>query len=509
MPLWSKEPPKKALPATSTWKLSLKQAILLALKNNLDIQIEAYNPRILNTEVDRALAGASGGLVPFDPLLKASFQFTSLRTPTFVDTGAQFLGIPGSIGEVKPDKTKTIQFSLSLEQRFSTGTTYTLSYTHGYRKTDRVFGLNPSYSSSLSLTLTQPLLKGLGPFINTVEIKIAQNSLSQSQVSFRLKVIQVIQDVISKYWDLVQAYQNLKLKEKSYQVAKELLEIAKLKLKIGTAPSLEVASARAGLASRHADLINGYSQWKNSSDQLLALLLPPEEFRTFREIVEPSDLPGDRKEKIVLDQEILEALKYRLEIQLNQLELQNKKILLAQSEHNLLPSLNLSGTVTLNGLGGELDDSYRFIRPKKFHDFQVALNFTYPLFQRAEKSAYEKALLEKEQTMLKILSTKRDIFLQVRQAYRNLLSSKEAYLARVEASRFAKEKLDGERTRYSVGKSTNHQVLQVEEEYTQARTQEIEAKISIVKAYLALDVATGKLLHRYGIEIRSQRTLRE
>lgn len=501
----AKEKDEKKAPEASQkkklqlWELSLKECILLTLKDNLDIRIEGYNPLIFDTLVDQALAGETGGPA-FDPTLKASFQYTSLHTPVFVDTGAAFQGIPGAQGATEADKSQSMGVSLSLEQRFLTGTSYVFSYTHSYRKTDRTFGLNPQYKPSFSLTVNQSLLKGLGPVANETEIIVARNNRLLSDETFKLQIIRIIQDAENRYWDVVQAYQNLELKRKSLEVAQELLHIAKLKYQIGTAPSIEVTAAQSALASRKAEIIEARNRWKNTSDLLVSLFMHPEKLRTFERVVMPLDRPKHRRGEAKLEEKILLALKNRSELAQLKLDLANKDIVLENADHNLLPTLDLSGTLTFNGLGGNLEDSFRFVRPQKFYDWQVGMSFSYPIFQRAAKSRYQKALLEKRQSILKLLTQRRDVFVQVRQAYRNLRTAKEAMVSRQEASKFALEKLDGEKTRYSVGKSTNHKVFQIEEEYTQAKTLEIESQISIVKANLSLDVASGTLLKRYKIQ---------
>ena len=481
------------------WPLSLKECILLALKNNLELQVEVLSPRILDTQVDKALAGRGGGVPPLDPILKASFQFSRFRTPAYVDQGAFFLGIAGSQGTIAVDKSENAQFSFSLEQRFFTGTVYQLSYTHSYRKTSRIFGLNPSYSPALRLTLTQPLLKGLGREVNHLEVYLARYNASAGREELRRKVMEILERVELAYWDVAEAWQNVQLKRKSLKVAEELLQIAQVKHQIGTVPLLEVTSARAAYASRKAELFQAEKVWQNASDRLASQILPLEVFRKFDQKILPLDLPSVPQRVSSFEEAIQAALENRPELKQQEWLLRSKALLVRNARHNRLPRLDLTGSVTLNGLGGDLADSYRFIRPKRFYDWQVGFSFSYPIFQRVEKAELEKALLEEKQARLQYELLKRNIYLEVKKALREFLSAKEVWQAQREASRFAKEKLEGEKVRYSVGKSTSHRVFQIEEEYTRAKTKEIEAKIAIVRAFLQLELAKGTLLKRYQI----------
>src|SRR5579863_4243630 len=260
--------------------LSLNDAIALALENNLDIAIARYNLNIADTDVLRAKAGATtlgvntgivqntpgggvgglggqvgsgtggtslgaggagvgaGGLVgstlglgpilnSFDPILTGTLQedhFSQQATSVFQGV------LPGSS---LAQNTGTVNFAY--QQAFQWGTNLNVGFNNTRSTTNSFFSsTNPLLNSSFKATVTQHLLQGFGFAPNTRFIRIAKNNREISDVSFRLQVITTVDQIENMYWDLVYAYENLRVKQESLTFSEKTLSDTKKQVEIGS-----------------------------------------------------------------------------------------------------------------------------------------------------------------------------------------------------------------------------------------------------------------------------------
>jgi outer membrane protein TolC len=177
--------------------LSLDDSIRLALSNNTDIHLDHYQIETAEDNLRRVYA-------PFDPLLTSSFSDQRSKSPTSTQLqGASILN----------DLTQQTQIGYS--QTFQTGTNFQGLFTADKSSTNSSFNfLNPSISTALQFTVTQPLLRNRGLFPNRAPILIAQRNLKQARASFLGEVNSIILQIVSNYWNVVLARENLLVQQK-------------------------------------------------------------------------------------------------------------------------------------------------------------------------------------------------------------------------------------------------------------------------------------------------------
>ncbi|RME04473.1 MAG: TolC family protein [Planctomycetota bacterium] len=479
-------------------RLALRECILMALRHNLELKMEALNPRILDAELDKAVAGW-GNPVLYEPVFRASVEHVYNENPFYVSPlAAAFFGAPAN-DKFTPNTQHTATLNFSLEQRFTTGTSYVFSYAHSYTKVDLTSGLKDEYIPQISLQVSQNLLKGLGKIPNEAPILIARNNRKISFLAFRLRLYQILQEVENRFWDVVLAKEQWELKKKSLKVARELTKIAMEKERVGKTSPLETLRFRSAEATREAELLEALNAWKNASDRLAELIMPLRDFQSFRRLILPKVRRKMEVSPLDLRKNLAMALKFRPELEQAKLKLRSSEVYLAKAGNDLLPQLDLSAGIFWTGAGETIGESFREMETLDFYGFQAALNFSYPLFQKGARAEYRKAQLQARQARLGVLLQKRQIYLQIRVALRNLLSAQKIYKARQKSTKFAKRKLDKEKEMFRVGRSTSHNVIKIEEEHRQAEVFELQAKINIYKAQVALEYARGTLLQRHRI----------
>jgi outer membrane protein TolC len=488
-------------PAESPWpapadvgdlRLSLREAVLLALKNNLDIAIANYNPKITAEGIIIAKA-------VFDPVasLTADANRTKVPTASVLSSGTQGLGTL---------TTENRDLNASLVQQLPFGASYTLSLTNNRFDTSSAFaqppnGINPSYKTFLTLSLTQNLLKNFGPDVNTAPIKIARNDQAISVTQLRLKANQVITTVYNFYWKLVFAIENLEVQRRSLRLARELEDLNKARVRAGVAAPVEVTQAEAQAAAQVKNVIDAEKAIKDAEDQLKLIINIPDGERIWARSILPADTPPFEVVQVEADASIQEALEKRPEYAQLKLTLQNNDINLRVARNQLLPSLQLQGSVGLNGLNDSITSTYSKLTSGDFTQWSAALVLEYPLGNRAARSAFVQARLGYDQSTTTLLSLKRQIVSEVREAVRRI----EADVRRVEATRaaraLAEEQLRVERKRLEAGVTTTFNVLSFQRDLAAAQASEIEAITTYNQDLANLELVKGTVLEKNRLEL--------
>ncbi len=554
--------------------LSMNDAVALALENNLDIAIARYNLNIADTDLWRARAGAST-LGVNTGVIQGTPGGTGIgvgTTSTGGGAGGTTVGIGGAgagfaglvsattgvgapVPAFDPSLTGTLQldqnttqvynpfsepftsshtntWNFAYQQGFHWGSTLSVGFnnTRGTQAPLTEFqSLISSYSTSLRATFTQPLLSGFGFLPNTRFIRIAKNNREISDVAFRLQVITTVNQIQNIYWDLVNAYENVKVQQEALAVAQKILSDNKKQVEIGTLAPIEVVRAQSGVATSEQALIVA-----QTTLQLQELLTKNALSRT---LVDPSladaqVIPTDTmtvpdKEPVVPIQDLVnEALAHRTELVESRIDLTNRDINSRSARNALLPTLNLFAYYQGSGLGGTINPNYACINPSSTFtcansslparsygtalsqlvdstapDKGIGLQLTIPILNRTAQANQVRAQLEYRQAQMSYQQQENLVRIQVRNAQFSVQQNRAAVEAAKAAVELAKQSLDAEQKKYALGASTTTLVLQAQSALTQAESSLVNAMSNYEKSRVELDRSTGATLDRLGILI--------
>jgi len=476
-------------------RLALREAVVLALKNNLDIAIAGYNPKITGEDITIAKS-------TFDPTF--SLTLDANRTITPVSTSLQS-GVTQVQRITKLDN-ENRDVNASIVQRLPFGGSYTLSMTNNRFDTNTPFaqppqGINPSYKSFLNLSITQDLLKNFGFDVNTAPIKIARNNQAISVTQFRQQANQVINNVHNNYWNLVFAIENLEVQKRSLRLARELEDLNRARVRAGVAAPVEVTQAEAQAAAQVQFVILAEKAIKDAEDQLKLIINFPDGERIWARTILPADTPPFEVAPVNADVSIQEALEKRPEYAAQKLTLQNTDLNLRVTRNQLLPSLQLQGNVGLNGLNDSAGSDLDRLTSGDFTQWSAALVLTYPLGNRSARSAFIQAKLSHDQAGTSLLNLKRQIISQVREAVRRI----EADVRRVEATRaarvLAEEQLRVEQKRLEAGVTTTFNVLSFQRDLAIAQVSEIQAIATYNQDLANLELQKGTILEHDRLQL--------
>ncbi len=478
-------------------ELSLQDAITLALQNNLDLQIEKYNPEVSDTQI-----AYQKGI--FYPTFSSNIQSESSTTPASSDLqGAE------QISE------KNINYNFAVNYLSIYGTNASISFQNTRNDTNSIFiTLNPSYYSSLNFTITQPLLKNFGK--DNVQYLYIQSKNSKliSDENYRQKIIDIILATQQAYWDTVYAYENYEVKKYSLELAKKLLKDTETQVEVGSLAPIEILTAKADVATREEQLIAAENLITKAENILKSLIDNNDDPQLLIYRIKPTSKPDFEKPEFNYNELVEKALKNRPELSIADITIKAKEEDEKYYKNKLLPDLNLKFNLGLNGIGGEriiysgdffdrkkigsipggYSDALEQLFGADYRNWSLGFEFIYPIFGKQEKANYLKAQLEKDKAILTKKKIRQQIIIEIENALRNI----EYSFKRIEAAKVATElqyeKLKAEEKKLEVGLSTNFYVLKYQEDLSIAKSNELAAITEYNKAIAQLEHAISSPL---------------
>ena len=487
--------------------MSLKEVIISTLSNNVSIKVEAFNSKVQKEAVTESLS-------EFDATIGLE-----LATNRKVQQLASAFSSPN-----KMENDNDI-WDLSLSQKLSTGANYQFDFTNNRNKTNsKTAGLNPNYNSEFQLSLTQPLLKNFGIDINKRNVHIANNEVDISDLEFKNKVIDIISDVEKTYWDFVFSLRDLEVKQKSLERAKDFQKRVKSQVLVGTMAAIETLQAESEVASREEFLLVSQDVIEDNQDKLKNILNIDFSSPKGLNPIYPSSEANILIQDINFDEVLKIALLNRPDYLAQKKDLKNKNIVVKYRENQIYPSVDLVGSLGVNGLsgeaititsgtfqgtsafGGSYGNSLTDALSTKYYDWEVGVKFSYPLGNRSAKSKLSASRLEKAKLILDIKNLEKKIILEVRESVRQLKTDAKRIKAATLARKLAEEKLKAEEKKFEVGLSTSFNVLEFQEDLAESQTNEIKTVIDYKQSRIRFRKSISSTLNYHDVTLTTNET---
>ncbi len=482
-------------PAEQRETLSLADAALRALQNNLDISISRHTKesRLADIVIEQA---------KFDPTLSVNGQYNRIVNPL---NRPVFGGTGGLLNTITPFDQRNHSVTVDATQNLITGGNIDVNYSPARTSVNQNlaggFLFNPAWTGGLAFTLTQPLLRNAGVGITKTFIKIAQNNAEVEQHIFRDRVLTVLATVEQTYWEVVFANENLKVAEAALKAAQELLATNRAKAKAGIMSIVDVLQAEAAVASRVEQVLVAEKSIRDQEDQLRRLLNPGEDNLRQDVRLTITDVPVTVLEPLSLEEAIDTALEQRPEIVQAKKNVESGELNKQFARNQLLPTLSFQGTVGLSGLGKDYGDSFTRNFSGDFYNYGAGLLLSYPLGNRSAVSTYNKRQLEARNAEASLTSVRQQIIVGVREAVRRVQTD----FKRIETTRsariMAEKQLQAEQERLKVGLSTTRFVLDFQRDLATAQGNELRATVDYNKSLSNLARHKATTLDRYDIEL--------
>lgn len=489
--------PPRPMPAASAEgiRLSLDQAIGLALANNQDLDVT-----VNAAEASRYTLFSNKGI--FDPVLTGDATRAHADQPASNQLqGAQVTNVDTTI------------WGAQVTQLAPTGGTFSLGWTGNRTSTNSTFVfINPSYSAGLSLSLSQPLLKSFGSNATTWQIRISRNTRDSTYLAFVRSVQATVNGVEQAYWNLTYAIQNLEVKKESLQIAKELNRITKIKIDVGSLAPIDITQTEVGIATAEQDIITAEGLIGDAQDQLKRLL-NVDSMKWAVPIV-PTDSVRVPEVVVNLEEGTRTALARRPEILAQAYATDSDRIRYEYWSNQVLPGLNLVGSYGNIGLAGTVYDSagnitamqgyssaFQQVLDRTYRNWTVGLNFSYPILNRSARGSRGAARYHWESDKALLTTIEQNVFVEVRAAARAIDTSRRQIVAASKGRELAERNLDAEKKKFENGMSTTFQVNQIQRDLSDARTRELLALAVYRKALSAYHFAVADILDWKRIQI--------
>jgi outer membrane protein TolC len=465
--------------------VTVLEAIYWALQSNQSLRIERLRPEISATSIESAWGA-------FDTQLSAQGSVGSAHSSTLGPRAKN------SSSDTRVDNERVSRnrdFSADLSGRLPTGTDYDLGIGINRSSTNSTY---PFYSSSVNLNITQNLLKGAGPKVNLVQVRTAENTYLISVYQLQQVLINLVTNVEMAYWDLYLAYRTLEIRLEAYQLAKDQRRRTEEFVRVGRDTPLGLFSAHAEEAARISDVINAVADVKKQRVLFLQLLNPERAPQGWETRIFPKEDPVVPSELLLPEQHVAVAMRYRPDLQQALLDVANGELEVVRTRNGLLPALDFFTDMGLAAGEDKLSDANS--RLGDYPNWQVGLQFSYPLQNRVARAAYRRANFSKALADEAVINYKQTIEVNVRLAINEIERTKRLIDSTYITRRLREEELAAEIEKFRVGRSTQLLVAQAQRDLTAARVDEISAVVAHIKAYLTLFQNEGSILQRRGIQ---------
>lgn len=492
-------------------ELSLRSYLELVMANNTDIAYERLAVSVAQNAITRSFA-------VFDPNLIASFNSQRQKTPpTSVLDGAQTLSTLSQPADFR--FTQTLENGAQYNVRF-----FAQKYT-----TNAVYSQwNPALTANLAVNFTQPLLRNRGSFVNKIPVMIARSRLRVSEFSVRDRVIRLLADAETAYWDVIFARENLKVQQSGLELSDTALKRAQQELKLGALSPLEIYQPQQNYATAEIAVSQAQYALQQREDALrrqIGVDLDPE-VRKLPIVLSETVLPPTDSSTIDAEAEVAKALANRPDLRALHQNLDVSDLQIKSAHNQLRPDISLTGGYTTQGRGGTFYERSNIfndagdpstittIIPGGFGDaldqlfgfgypvYSFGLQLRLPLKNRAASADLADAMVQKRRDTLAIRSLEQQVRLDVLQAVSQVESSKAAVKLAAIAVDFAQKRREAEQKRYDLGTVELFFVLQAQNDLVNAQSTLVRQSVNYRQNLLNLLQRTGELLEQRGVAIQ-------
>jgi outer membrane protein TolC len=542
--------------------ISLRDAIALAIENNLDLASFRYNLPTALTDLARTKAGgfangvntnvsspagASGESVAGSTVASGASAAgagglvqSTLGEGTYVNPFDPVFTVKGYVDHTKTPEVNTIQYGVPLLETNTIA--YTTQYTeffptgtglqwtlNGLRQTgNSPFNIvDPQIQLYWQAYVTQPLLQGFGFGTNERWIRIAERNLQITDLAFKQQVIYTVTGVEDIYWDLVNAYEDEQIKERSLAFTNQTLSDDQKQLELKAIPAMQVMTDQSAVAAAESNLTISRANLRAAELNLKNALTKADDPAIDEVPVIPLDTKGspDPNETLSIDELIAEAQKNRPDVAQDEIGMQIQEQSLKAVNNLLLPQLNAYGLFSGTGLGGPLNpgctegpaycsttlppdtpgvlkNAFNYSAP----EYQVGFTLNITLRNRIQKADQFRAQLAFRQSQIAYEQQKKNIRFDVRNAQFALQQAEGRIEAAQKARDLAQRTFDITKQEQQLGAKSSSDTLVAQNALALAESALYVAQTQFEKAKVDIDRATGSTLDLTKVSIDDAKT---
>jgi outer membrane protein TolC len=471
--------------------LSIEEAVARAREKNIDIAVARITPRL----TDFSIAA-----------LDANYRYNLTSNGSAANVSTPATNATQGVAAGTNQITKTTQWNGGLAKNlYRGGGNFTIGWQNNRREQSSANAFrNPTFNSSLTFNLTQPLLRGFRTDSTRTSLQTSRISQQNDEISVQSTMGTTMANTRNAYWDLVYAIQAVEAAQNSLDISLKLVQDNQARDEIGTLAPIDIKSAEAEAANRRLTLVQAQATVRTAELALKRLIVTGTDDPMWSSSINPTDRPAATPEPINVDAAVQRALRERTDVQQSLNNLKISDLNLRNQVDLTRPQLNFTLNYGLSGLGGPFTPTVRDpitgqIIPqapvasgyldaiKNLYGFDVpqytfGFTFAYPIGKSAQEANVARSKLALEQTQANIKALQLQIATDVANAALNVQSTLEAVQQSSVARQLAQERLNAAQSKFEVGMAINYEVVQAQRDYLDAQNNELRAMLNYRKA---------------------------
>ena len=463
-------------PGAETLTLSIEDAVRMAVEKNLGLQVATYSPAIAETGIRKARA-------IYDPLLSAVADHQGSNA----QTASQSFFV---------DRQRDFRFDASITQLLPSGATTALSFNNIWSMDNLRLPTSRYAQPRLTLSISQPLLQGLGREVTERGITTADDATDSALADWTQQALNTAAAARNQYLLLVMTRESLATRQVSLDLAREVQSQNEARVDAGALAAYQLQDSRLGVLQAQKNFLDANRAEKDAADQLRTTLHLPAGI-AIATTAPPLPETPEASEPDALRTAMLrrpDVVKARVAVRTAEF---NEKV----SGNLALPSLALQGSAGVTGLDANYGDAFGDMGSTRYPTWSVGVSFSVPIGNNSARADVAANRLIASQARTQLAATEESAALEVRTALRALDSAREQIGVTEQGVTAAEIVVASYRKRQQLGLATTKDVLDVLAILTQARENLTVARANYQSAFTNLWKATGELLDRQGIRL--------
>ncbi|MDX2021422.1 MAG: TolC family protein [Deltaproteobacteria bacterium] len=471
--------------------VSVSQLLAEAVTGNPDLRREGLNLATAKAQVHAALG-------QFDVTLLSDATYSQTVTP-------QLQSGPTQTNDLVRITAKAVTGNLAVARQLETGGSLRLGINASDTNGSGPFLCGTTgdcrvYSTRMNLSFTHPLLRGFGNEVTTANLRRRRIQVDLAALNRQARALVVTRDLLMGYWELAFASRNLEIAKSAVELARKQLEATRAQIDVGRLAPIDAAAVERAIGDRRREVVAA-DQAVLFRSMELARLMGRKSQPSFNRMV-ASDSPEATPHTVDLSVEVNSAIANNPQLKSLRGGLALTELDIRTATTTLRPQLDLIANFGSTGRKSVFDDALSETVQFKNPVWSVGLNFVAPVQNRAAEGLREVARLANERAWVDAEALEIDVRDAVVRMSSNVLTAGERITLGEQVVEFARQNLLAEEAKFSVGRSTNNDVLLRQQELKVAESQLLRARVDLLLFEVQLDAVTGALLDRYGLALR-------
>lgn len=349
-------------------------------------------------------------------------------------------------------------------------------------------GLNASDENRMALTVTQPLLRGFGPTVNLAGYRNSLDNEESNKLTLRDRFQSTITEVITAYHQVVQDYNRLDVDNASLKESEQTLHATEMQIKAGKRPETDITQQAAQVAQQRFSITQDLNTIDQDTQKLLILLgLDPHAKITINKKIDLSlqELPSKEESVRVA---MCNNINYRKGL----LTLKTKYRDLDVAKNNQLWDLSITASNAQNIL-----TKFQDLRA----DRRVVLNLDIPIDDKSRQQTLVNAKTSLDQFKIDQHNTEMQLVSDIITALRNLSAQREQIKLAEKSVEYSEQSMRIAQKKFQYGRSSMFEVTSLQRQVTSQRQTLINQKITYLNTMAQFEQTLGTSLKRWGVEI--------